>query len=105
MWFFHEIWADSGIYWLFSNAYVWISLVLLIGLPIAVPRTPGREPDQPTADATGDFDRAVAGLLRSRAGPGCECGEVLGPCPVARGECQAGGLVCAHHERDRRHSH
>jgi magnesium-transporting ATPase (P-type) len=70
VWYFHEIWADNAIYWLFSNAYVWISLALLIGLPIAVPRTPGTEPDRETTDpATRDFDRAVAGLLRSEPAP------------------------------------
>ena len=81
VWFFHEIWADSGIYWLFSNAYVWISLVLLIGLPIAVPRTPGGEPGRRTADATGDFDRAVAGLLRSEPAPVVSAVKSSAPAP------------------------
>ena len=65
VWYFHEIWAGSPIYWFFSNAYVWISLALLIGLPIAVPRIPAAKPQPPTTGpASGDFDRAVAGLLR-----------------------------------------
>ena len=70
VWYFHEIWAESPIYWFFSNAYVWISLALLIGLPIAVPRGPAAKPEPRTTDpATGDFDRAVAGLLRRESAP------------------------------------
>jgi alpha-1,2-mannosyltransferase len=70
VWYFHEIWAESAIYWFFSNAYVWISLALLIGLPIAVPRGPATKPEPRTTDpATGDFDRAVAGLLRRESAP------------------------------------
>jgi alpha-1,2-mannosyltransferase len=70
VWYFHEIWADSVVYWFFSNAYVWISLALLIGLPIDIPRVPSVDRVQRSSDPVpGDFDRAVAGLLRSEPAP------------------------------------
>ncbi len=68
VWVFHEIWATNPVLWFFSNFYVWISLVLLIGLPITTPDAVAVEPKVETTDS-GDFDRAVAGLLQSERAP------------------------------------
>ena len=84
VWVFHEIWSTNPVLWFFSNFYVWISLVLLIGLPIATPESAAVEPKADTADS-GDFDRAVAGLLQSeRASVG-----MAAPASVRPGESVA----------------
>jgi alpha-1,2-mannosyltransferase len=78
VWVFHEIWSTNPILWFFSNFYVWISLALLISLPIATPEPAAAEPKAESADS-GDFDRAMAGLLQSERAPVGTAAPAPGP--------------------------
>jgi alpha-1,2-mannosyltransferase len=65
VWFFHELWGTSPIYWFFSNSYVWISIALLIGLPMRAPSVPpggNREVEVKGSDSR-VFDHAMEGFL------------------------------------------
>jgi alpha-1,2-mannosyltransferase len=75
VWAFDDVWTNPLV-WFVSNAYVWVSLALLIGLPVAAtgvpvaitpetvrPAAPSAAEPVPNGSAP-DFDVAVASLLR-----------------------------------------
>jgi len=59
VWTFADRWG-SPLTWLASNAYVWISLALLIALPI---RTPAPQPEPEVETSAAEGDRALAGSV------------------------------------------
>lgn len=72
VWSFHEDFGNP-VGWFFSNAYVWISIALLVALPIrtpapALPDWPLRRRRQPVAQL-GELDRELAGLLQDKRAP------------------------------------
>ena len=72
VWSFHDAFG-SPVAWFFSNSYVWISIALLLALPIrdpapALPRWPLRRRRQAVTQL-GELDRELAGLLDDKGAP------------------------------------
>jgi alpha-1,2-mannosyltransferase len=68
VWAFHEEW-DNPLGWFLSNAYVWISIALLVALPIRPRRVP-KSPADPSGGASmRELDREFAGLLNGDLAP------------------------------------
>ncbi len=75
VWAFDDTWTNPLV-WFASNAYVWVSLALLIGLPLAkapvalAPATPALAPTggasqvRPEPETQPDFEGAMASLLQ-----------------------------------------
>jgi alpha-1,2-mannosyltransferase len=73
VWSFHDRWGNP-LTWFLSNAYVWISLALLIALPLRnvtemETGSPNTEPQGEVEGSQGDFDKAMAGLIDSERTP------------------------------------
>ncbi len=63
VWSFHERWGNP-LTWFLSNSYVWISLALLIALPLRQRADVDRPGGEPQVEAgTQDFDQAMQGLI------------------------------------------
>jgi alpha-1,2-mannosyltransferase len=67
VWSFHERWGNP-LTWFLSNSYVWISLALLIALPLRETQPSDRSrPQRQEEVATGDFDEAMEGLMTTES--------------------------------------
>jgi alpha-1,2-mannosyltransferase len=67
VWSFHERWGNP-LTWFLSNSYVWISLALLIALPLRLRQgTPETQPEPQREVERSDFDEAMQGLIKNEA--------------------------------------
>jgi alpha-1,2-mannosyltransferase len=76
VWGFHEKW-DNPPGWFLSNAYVWISIALLVALPIRQRRVLQSPADTSGGTGLRELDREFAGLLKGDLAPAGVKAEAL----------------------------